>query len=942
MNSSLEKPTSLESIPVKTENLSTKEHQESVALNPKTILDDLKKRAETATSKEERDRFRGLAEQLMRSFEIKSEKMVDGTKDELARLNSSISPSQQKLLQDAKVALESGAGKIASISQETVSSTKEIGGKAVEAIKSGDIKEATKLMEGVKESINAAGQKVMEYSGVKALEKVLEPLKTGGVMGIFAVLSNIWKFLMGGMKWSEIVGEAGAGVWEKGKEVLDGGKKTTQKKPGQAESALESFWKMSPVEIEKLTTKMVDEVANDLSQTYLGWAKLSDDKIKKIREIITSTNLNPEELQKISKNIQESGKITVENLAQILGTLSTGATELMWKIAFSGIVPLKHIVYEAVSSGSKTAVGLTFHGLWLPPMTMTIEEIHTLISKHSANWGEKAMSLVQLELYRPLGVFWAVTSGIIANIAKLGIAAWVDTANGANGYSVLRWLTWAGGDYHLVFKEFELINQKFANLPNNPHTQWMAKIIEELKTAMNIATKNWKIISVLDEVKYDKAKFLAHPELSKVLDATEIVKIKQAQNFQTALKEVVWAPPARSLEIKNLRMFFGNGDGVIQKYLRDIDNVRWFQNLLVSSDKGGIEKINRLRDFVNTMKLIRQGDTVLLHLEDAKDVKNFQELRKLLAVFPEWIRWLGSILPAGAFVVTMSNVVSDEATSSSEIMESLKTVLVPMVWGWQLIKNVGVNFEDLKNGKLPTLSDAGIAALGMTIITFEGIRIAGGLNEAAVKVFRHGDIKWAAWTVAKTAFMHPIDIAKSLGYASRWAMHAARATPAMYSQTAKLLMQVAEKIPKKGKLAILAWWLVATATTWATILDNKDHLELEFDLKKQGYIDAKGNLTQKFYVEFLNKSTLAKREILCNLFWALVDTSEKRPKIHFDESNKEFAIVTSKSQEKSWWQNVLDTDTLFRDQLMCMGIDVVVISTDDISKPIEQRKEKVL
>ena len=212
MNSSLEKPTSLESIPVKTENLSTKEHQESVALNPKTILDDLKKRAETATSKEERDRFRGLAEQLMRSFEIKSEKMVDGTKDELARLNSSISPSQQKLLQDAKVALESGAGKIASISQETVSSTKEIGGKAVEAIKSGDIKEATKLMEGVKESINAAGQKVMEYSGVKALEKVLEPLKTGGVMGIFAVLSNIWKFLMGGMKWSEIVGEAGAGV----------------------------------------------------------------------------------------------------------------------------------------------------------------------------------------------------------------------------------------------------------------------------------------------------------------------------------------------------------------------------------------------------------------------------------------------------------------------------------------------------------------------------------------------------------------------------------------------------------------------------------------------------------------------------------------------------------------------------------------------------------
>jgi hypothetical protein len=29
------------------------------------------------------------------------------------------------------------------------------------------------------------------------------------------------------------------------------------------------------------------------------------------------------------------------------------------------------------------------------------------------------MSLVQLELYRPLGIFWAVTSGILANVAKL-------------------------------------------------------------------------------------------------------------------------------------------------------------------------------------------------------------------------------------------------------------------------------------------------------------------------------------------------------------------------------------------------------------------------------------------------------------------------------------------------------------------------------------------
>lgn len=115
----------------------------------------------------------------------------------------------------------------------------------------------------------------------------------------------------------------------------------------------------------------------------------------------------------------------------------------------------------------------------------------------------------------------------------------------------------------------------------------------------------------------------------------------------------------------------------------------------------------------------------------------------------------------------MSKAVTSEETTSSEIVDSLKSVLIPVYGGWQLIKNVGVSFEDLQAGKLPTLSDAGIAALGMTIITFEGMRIAGGVYEAGVQAFQHGDIKAGARTLGKTALMHPIDIAKSVGYVSR-------------------------------------------------------------------------------------------------------------------------------------------------------------------------------
>jgi len=73
----------------------------------------------------------------------------------------------------------------------------------------------------------------------------------------------------------------------------------------------------------------------------------------------------------------------------------------------------------------------------------------------------------------------------------------------------------------------------------------------------------------------------------------------------------------------------------------------------------------------------------------------------------------------------------------------------------------------------------------------------------------------------------------------------------------------------------------------------------------------------------------------------MVDTQEKRPKLNYDEASREFAIVTTKAEEKNWWQSVLDTDTLFRDQLIKMGIDVVVVSQEDRVIPAEKRSEKV-
>lgn len=79
---------------------------------------------------------------------------------------------------------------------------------AIESLKKGDIQGAKDAVVGVQEIVNGAGEKVREYSGMKAFEKILEPLKTEGLAGIFAVLQNFFKFISGGFKFSEKLDEA--------------------------------------------------------------------------------------------------------------------------------------------------------------------------------------------------------------------------------------------------------------------------------------------------------------------------------------------------------------------------------------------------------------------------------------------------------------------------------------------------------------------------------------------------------------------------------------------------------------------------------------------------------------------------------------------------------------------------------------------------------------
>lgn len=190
----------------------TPDTREAVMYDPKRILANLEKRMRDAVSQEEKDNIQTLVNKLTSTLASKSEQTVEGTRGVLASLKEQLPVNARKMLEEAQgivpVSAEKGLEAGGKVAKETAVQAREMGEKAINAIKSGNVDEAKKLAEGVKETVNAAGQKVREISGSAAIDKILAPLRENGILGIFAVLGNLMKFISGGMKWTEVVSEA--------------------------------------------------------------------------------------------------------------------------------------------------------------------------------------------------------------------------------------------------------------------------------------------------------------------------------------------------------------------------------------------------------------------------------------------------------------------------------------------------------------------------------------------------------------------------------------------------------------------------------------------------------------------------------------------------------------------------------------------------------------
>jgi hypothetical protein len=115
--------------------------------------------------------------------------------------------------------------------------------KLLEAAKTGDLSGVKKLAEGVRETIAANGDKVLEYTGAAALSKMLEPIQKEWFAGIGAALSNLWKLIAGifsgkGFSMSEVIASGTGGVGEKAGQVKDAAKDALNKGKESAEKNL--------------------------------------------------------------------------------------------------------------------------------------------------------------------------------------------------------------------------------------------------------------------------------------------------------------------------------------------------------------------------------------------------------------------------------------------------------------------------------------------------------------------------------------------------------------------------------------------------------------------------------------------------------------------------------------------------------------------------------
>ncbi|MFB0964184.1 MAG: hypothetical protein QMC36_00490, partial [Patescibacteria group bacterium] len=656
-----------------------------------SLLAKCRTKMENAVSDEEKRRYSELIQKLESSLASRSEKARSVTHDALSDLMSSLSKEDRALVEEAEKGVVTATEKVrdsaASVARKIESAVPETGDLA-RAAKEGD---KDKALEAGKQIVDKAaqeggqiiekgGEKLRVYAGSAAVGKLLEPLKKADDIGslleaIVEFFKNFFKFAFSGGTFTEVIDEGKKAMGD-AKDAVDKGKDAIS---AAADKAADEF--KDPEKRKEAIDKIAKTLSVDISKKYFSGADLSPAKMARLRAIVEDSFDNSG-LAKIAKSYVDDGETTVGEIISAIGS-AANLPKFAFSLAMSGILPVGKIAYDATINTGKAVFSLSLDGMGLPPVFMEQKDLEAFFASH-ANAGafkDYALDMARIELYRPMGLFYSLVAASVGAIAKTGVAVFADTATGANGFTVARGI--ATSDFDKVFGEFSKIEKAIGG--SSASGEKATAVLADLKKELMHVNRNWVLLGAAREVGYDVDKIIAHPKIAQamrdgIVTQADVARLKAAKGMQNPLQAVISAPDTRGFNVsQEFKMGIGTSEGVFQRFLRELDDVKAFQNTLARKDGGSLEKLNRLGEWIKTMKVARAADTVVLHLETPEDVA---KLKAVQSVWPEGLSGMFKALPVLGFTGSVFSVVvgskAEGEVKGKDIGNALAMALVPI------------------------------------------------------------------------------------------------------------------------------------------------------------------------------------------------------------------------------------------------------------------------
>lgn len=669
----------------------------------------------------------------------------------------------------------------------------------------------------------------------------------------------------------------------------------------------------NPEKIKEIFYKMGEKFGDKISDTYFPWQKLSKSQIDKIAKIFQD-NANPEVYQKIAERIEKEGLAI--NFGELTGLIwEVGwsyPAKVMWDLSLSGIIPVWAISQQIVVSPGKNLIALTFDGIPGFRSVMPLEDVNWML-KSKLEWNDSHVrDMARIQLYSVNRALWAVLGTALAGITTAGIATFADVSSKA--WVTKLWWKSLVKDYAPLADEIE-------------------KIEKILKVGSAESDMYKQLIGMLQktEATYKLMGIVRSHTIDGVMDTTRIIEDAKSLWIETGtLKKSIQNQDLFRDELKKFASPGGSTNGPkqaitreAQKYFwgqsweiaRYIDRVsatqKWQAELIGDTSKYGLDIMKRFALAYNSLKLARAWDTVHLHLETVDDVS---KLRSFLSVIPGGIKALSEILPAAAMTISVSSVVWDAkekkgAWITESLLDICTTYLIPVYGTFGILKEKTINISKMINGEEP-LDFVELAFGGVVgwVFVYELWRVWSGL----VDIFWNGNVVKGLWKLT-----YVTDIGRGMGQIVRGTknMYALASKPIASPEFTKTLSKVAQKFPKKWRLAIGAALLTIAGWAYAYISGPESPEDIEKSLQKDGWIDTDKHITDKLKTAFYQKTPTERKQLLDELFLMYRWTVDNLPSTYYDETSQSYTIVGN----KEIWGLI---DSPFRKTIQALGVDI--------------------